>query len=394
MALLRTQIAIVGAGMVGLSLAIALAQRGREVIVIERQQAKREIPSAAQERVSALNGSSKHWLEALGVWELLPTSRLGPYTAMHVWDRDNGADIHFSAADAGVANLGHIVENAVVEACMWQRAEALGVQVVDGIEQVEPSYEANDTSLQLSNGDIVLAQLVVAADGARSRLRQAVGTPVVFKDYEQQGLVATIRCQQPHQQVARQAFMPGGPLALLPLHDPHLVSIVWSRPDLDANDLHAMSEDDFNHALTAASDNILGVLELASPRHNFPLRMRYAERWVHQRQVLVGDAAHTIHPLAGQGANLGIGDAKLLSEKINDLGTLNGQFDSEALTRALRQYERARKAAAVQQIATMEGFHQLFRGNNPLVKAVRGLGLKLVDKQPLLKQFFLQQANR
>lgn len=394
MALLRTQVVIVGAGMVGLSLAVALAQRGRDVVVIERQAAKQDIPSQAQLRVSALSSGSRSWLAELGVWELIPQERIGIYHKMHVWDQDNGAEIHFSAQEAGFENLGQIVENAVVESCLWQRAEALGVQVIDGVEHEAPVFTEQDVTLSLSNGDILLAQLVVAADGARSRLRELAGAPMVFKDYEQAGLVATIQCAQPHQGTARQAFMPGGPLALLPLHDPHQLSIVWSRPHLEAERLKTLDDEAFNHALSAASDNVLGLLEVTSERKSFPLQMRYAERWLHQRQVLIGDAAHTIHPLAGQGANLGIGDARDLSARLNDLGTLNGQWEPQVLQRSLRGYERARKAAAVQQIATMEGFHQLFRTRNPLLRAVRSVGLKVVDAQPLFKQFFLQQANK
>ena len=394
MALLRTQVVIVGAGMVGLSLAIALAQRGREVVVVERQAAKASMPEAQQLRVSAISSGSRAWLEDLGVWPLIPTERIGEYQHMHVWDRDNGAEIEFAAQQAGLANLGQIVENAVVESCLWQRAEALGVKVVDQVEHEPPVFSAQDVTLTLSNGDIVLAQLLVAADGARSRLRELAGTPMVFKDYEQCGVVATIECEQAHQATARQAFMPGGPLALLPLNNPHQVSIVWSRPQLEAERLQALDDEAFNHELSAASDNVLGLLRVTGPRQSFPLQMRYAEQWLYQRQVLVGDAAHTIHPLAGQGANLGMGDARDLSARLNELGTLNGQWDTQALQRSLRSYERARKAAAVQQIATMEGFHQLFRTSNPIIRALRGTGLKLVNGQPLLKQFFLQQASK
>lgn len=394
MALVRTQVAIVGAGMVGLSLAVALAKLGREVVVIERQHAKREIPEQTQVRVSALSAGSQAWLEELGVWALLPKSRLSPYLKMTVWDRDNGADIHFDASTAGMSTLGHIIENGVVEACLWQRAEALGVRIIDQVEFATPEFHEQDVTLSLSNGDIVLTQLLVAADGARSALREQAGTPMVFKDYEQHALVANIQTQHPHQQVARQAFMPGGPLALLPMAKANQVSIVWTRPPLEAERLLKLDEEAFNRELTVASDSTLGTLALASQRYAFPLQMRYAERWVTQRLVLIGDAAHTIHPLAGQGANLGIGDARDLTTRLGELGTLNGLWDDAELSRTLRSYQRARKAAAVQQIATMEGFHQLFRTANPLVRGIRRLGLNFVNYQPLLKQLFLDQASK
>ena len=394
MALIRTQVTIVGAGMVGLSLAVALAKGGRDVVVIERQAAKRDIPEQRQIRVSALSAGSRAWLAELDVWSKIPDERLSPYPKMTVWDRDNNAQIDFNATDAGLPVLGHIVENVVVEACLWQQAEALGVTILADVEHATPEYHEQDVTLALNNGDIVLTQLLIAADGARSVLREQAGTPLVFKDYEQSALVANIETELPHQQVARQAFMPGGPLALLPMPPSELISIVWSRPPLEAQRLLELTEQQFNHELTAASDGCLGMLKLASERFTFPLQMRYAERWVYRRLVLIGDAAHTIHPLAGQGANLGIGDARDLATRLGELGTLNGVWDDTELNRALRGYERARKAAAVQQIATMEGFHQLFRTDNLLVRKIRRIGLNLTNKQTLLKQLFLEQANK
>lgn len=394
MALHRAQVVIVGGGMVGLSLALGLRQQGREVALIEQREKSAAVPEELQLRVSAISEGSRSWLDSLGAWDHIPDERLGPYQEMQVWERDSAAAISFTAAEADLPVLGHIVENAVLEAALWQQAEQSGVQLFSGVDYEEPEQGERDISLVLSSGDIVLGQLLVAADGAQSRLRQLAGTPVTFKDYEQQGLVATVRCQEPHGQVARQAFMPGGPLALLPMAQPDLCSIVWSLPILDAERFAAEPQAEFEKRLSVASDMVLGPLELVSKRANFPLQMRYAERWVSGRQVLVGDAAHTIHPLAGQGANLGLGDARELVERLGQLGTLNGVWDADELQRALLSYQRARKAAAVQHIATMEGLHQLFNTANPLVRLARGVGLKTVAAQPLLKQFFIRQASK
>lgn len=393
MALIRTQVAIVGGGMVGLALANALALRGRQVCVLEHGAAK-QIPAQASLRVSALNRAAQDWLTELGAWPLIPSSRRATYTGMQVWDEQPNRRIGFSAAESDVSHLGTIIENAVVEGALWQACADLSVQfcLQARIERIQEHEQ--DVSLELENGDTVLAQLVVAADGARSQVRQLLGLPLQFKDYNQHGVVARLRTAEPHQFIARQVFLATGPLALLPLADPHEISIVWSVPPLTAKRLHALPVEEFEQELTVASDVTLGRLSLLSERQAFPLRMQYAEQWLKGRVVLAGDAAHTIHPLAGQGANLGLGDVWFLAQQLNQLGTLQGQWNNEQLQRALRHYERARKTAAVRHIAAMEGFHQLFLNQNPMIKAVRALGLKATNQASAVKRFFIEQANQ
>ncbi|WP_113907993.1 FAD-dependent oxidoreductase [Aliidiomarina celeris] len=396
MALIRAQVAIVGGGMVGLALACSIAQRGRSVVVIEKSPAAKQIPEALQLRVSALNLAVQGWLERMNVWQRLPAERLGTYHAMNVWDRDQGGRIYFSAAEADQTHLGTLIENAVVEGALWQHAEELGVKFITGAEITAVEQHEHDVELKLAGVEgepTVLAQLLVAADGGRSQLRQLAALPVSFKDYEQMGVVATLRTEIEHQGIARQAFLPGGPLALLPMADPNLISVVWSAPSLEANALVALDQVAFEQAITAHSDSCLGYLTLVSERQAFPLRAQYAEQWVKGRLVLVGDAAHTIHPLAGQGANLGLGDAYVLAEHLNELGTLQGQWDPAQLQRALKRYERARKTAALRHLATMEGFHQLFRAQHPLLRVARATGLNLTNKSSAAKRFFLEQAN-
>ncbi|WP_157981344.1 UbiH/UbiF/VisC/COQ6 family ubiquinone biosynthesis hydroxylase [Aliidiomarina sanyensis] len=393
MAVIRTQVTVVGGGMIGLAFATAMARRGREVVLIEKQPMQGQIPSTPSLRVSALNHAAEAWLRELGAWSRIPESRQGAYSGMHVWEYDSFGHIRFHAHDADMTHLGTIVENDVVAAALWQTAEEAGVRLYAETTVSEPEYHAHDVTLQLGNGDVVLSQLLVAADGAQSKLRAASGTPVTHRDYEQEGVVCTIRTEVPHGGIARQVFLGDGPLALLPMADPHECSIVWSTPILRARELVNLSETEFKQALHVASDNQLGTIERVSARVSFPLTMRYAEDWIHGRQVLMGDAAHTIHPLAGQGANLGLGDAFVLAERLGALGTLNGQWDEAELARALRGYSRARKAAAVRHIAVMEGFHQLFTQPNPLMRAARATGLALADKINPLKDFFLRQAN-
>lgn len=393
MALIRTQVAIIGGGMIGLALANALALRGREVCILERGSAKHIAPEPSL-RVSALNRAAQTWLTELGAWQLIPEARKGTYTGMQVWDENPGARIGFSAEESDLSHIGTIIENAVVEGALWQRAEALKVQLLTNAVIKSFSEHENDVSLELESGDTVLAQLVVAADGGRSQTRQELGLPTTFKDYGQHGLVATLTTTEAHNHIARQVFLPTGPLALLPLADPNQISIVWSAPPAKVAELLALTAGDFEQQLTVASDVTLGRLTLASERQAFPLRMQYAEQWLKGRFVLAGDAAHTIHPLAGQGANLGLGDAWYLAEQLNSLGTLQGQWNNDQLQRALRHYERARKTAAVRHIAAMEGFHQLFLMQNPVVKALRAFGLNMTNRARAVKRFFIDQANQ
>ncbi|HLV48201.1 MAG TPA: FAD-dependent oxidoreductase [Aliidiomarina sp.] len=393
MALIRTQVAIIGGGMIGLALANALALRGRDVCVLERGEAK-QVSTEPSLRVSALNRAAQNWLTELGAWQLIPEGRQGTYTGMQVWDENQGARIGFSAEESDLSHIGTIIENAVVEGALWQRAEQLNVQLLTQAVVKNFSEHEHDVSLELENGDTVLAQLVVAADGGRSQMRQELGLPTTFKDYGQHGLVATLTTSEAHHYIARQVFLPTGPLALLPLANPNQISIVWSAPPHKVAELLALPKEDFEQQLTVASDVCLGPLTLASERQAFPLRMQYAEQWLKGRFVLAGDAAHTIHPLAGQGANLGLGDAWYLAEQLNGLGTLQGQWNNDQLQRALRHYERARKTAAVRHIAAMEGFHQLFLIQNPLVKALRAFGLNMTHRARAVKRFFIDQANQ
>jgi len=398
MALKRTQVIIVGAGMVGLALACALARRDRSVVVVERGQEKRDIPSQPTLRVSALNHAAQNWLSELGAWQRIPQDRICLYQGMQVWDSESRGKIDFSAAQADLPHLGGIVENAVVEAALWQQAEAEGVDFVTEAECGVPEFHEQDVSVEIEggkhNGDVVLGQLLIAADGGNSTLRQQAGMPVTFRDYQQHGLVCTIETEFAHEHIARQAFLPGGPLALLPMADQNHCSIVWSLPVEEALRWKEQPADALAKALTAASDSALGKVKVHEPVASFPLRMQYAERWLHERLILVGDAAHTIHPLAGQGANLGLGDAHLLAQELNTAGTVNGQWNWQRLQRRLRHYERARKTAATRHILTMEGFHQLFTEQPLPVKLLRGIGLSATNRAEPLKRFFLKQANQ
>ncbi|MEX1220925.1 MAG: UbiH/UbiF/VisC/COQ6 family ubiquinone biosynthesis hydroxylase [Idiomarina sp.] len=379
-------ILVVGAGLIGLSCALGLRQRGCRVTLVE-QGARPNVTAEPGLRVSALNHASRTLLQELGVWQQLPLERLGPYTGMQVWEHNSFADIAFHAGQIGTDDLGAIVENQVLEQALWDAAEQAGVSIVaeTKVQQWQQSHEG--ATLQLGNQQLQ-GDYVIAADGVRSQLRSWAELPLTFWNYEQRGLVAVIATELPHQGVARQAFLPTGPLALLPLADPHLCSMVWSCDEELAQTLVTLQQtepEQFRRRLQVASNGILGNLSVASELASFPLQMQYAQQWVHERLILVGDAAHSIHPLAGQGANLGFADVTLLIEAFS-------ATNQRQLNRSLQAYQRERKAAALTMIAAMEAFKRGFGNRQPLLQLLRGAGFALANKTPPLKRWLTKVA--
>jgi len=309
-------VAIVGGGMVGLAVACGLQGSGLRVAVLENRVPEPLLPDAAPElRVSAINAASEKFLTHLGAWQNI-VARASCYHGMEVWDKDSFGRIDFDDKSFGFSHLGHIVENAVVHSALWQRAEQCSdVTLLAPAEIQQVAWGENEAFLTLKDGAMLTARLVTGADGAHSWLRNKADIPLTFWDYNHHALVATIRTTEPHQAVARQVFHGNGILAFLPLSDPHLCSIVWSLSPPEAQQMQTASDEEFNRALSSAFDLQLGLCQIESERLVFPLMGRYARSFAAHRLALVGDAAHTIHPLAGQGVNLGFMDAaELVSE--------------------------------------------------------------------------------
>lgn len=384
-------VAIVGGGMVGLAVACGLQGSGLRVAVIEQTQ---PVPvasgSAPQLRVSAVNAASEKLLTRLDVWADITGNRACAYHGMEVWDRDSFGRITFDDASLGFTHLGHIIENAVIHYALWQKAQRIQeitLLAPAGLQQI--AWGENEAFLTLNDGGMLTAKLVVGADGANSWLRSKADIPLTSWDYRHHALVATIRTAEPHQAVARQAFHGEGILAFLPLSDPHLCSIVWSLPPLEAQRMQQADEASFNQALNIAFDNRLGLCEVTSERQVFPLVGRYARQFAAHRLALVGDAAHTIHPLAGQGVNLGFMDAAELIDEIRRLHAQGKDFGQHLY---LRRYERSRKHSAALMLAGMQGFRELFAGTHPAKKLLRDIGLKLADTLPGVKPQLIRQA--
>ncbi|MGL6573357.1 FAD-dependent 2-octaprenylphenol hydroxylase [Aeromonas hydrophila] len=386
----NVDVVIVGGGMVGLGLAAALKGSALKVAVIEGQLPEPALDEAPDNRVSALSLASQCILQQVGAWRGIEARRLQPYGQMEVWEQDSFGRIAFDAASLRQPELGHIVENRVIQLALLE-----AILDGDNIQLLSPARASSLQSgeagslLLLEDGRALSAKLVVAADGAHSWVRRQADIPLTSWDYGHHALVATVRCAEPHEAVARQIFTPEGPLAFLPLWQPDLCSIVWSVPAARAEALCQCDEEQFNRQLTTAFDGRLGLCKVAGVRSAIPLTARYARDFARERLVLVGDAAHTIHPLAGQGVNLGLLDAAALAEQI-----LRNQAAGKDIGRLanLRGYERWRKSEAASMLAAMEGLKRLFAGANPLKKLVRGAGLCAFDLLTPLKQSVIRAA--
>jgi len=375
--------------MVGTALACALADAGFAVTLVEAHEpAPPDQWSGFDLRVSAITRASQRIFENLGVWDAMCAQRVTPYREMRVWDAGGRGEIHFDSAELGEAALGHIVENRVISAALWQRAVELGVQLRCPARVTAISHAEQGGELRLDDGSVIRADLLVAADGARSAIRDMAGIPVQAASYEQQAVVASIRVGTSHADTAWQRFLPEGPLALLPLGAEH-VSIVWTTSPARAEQLLALAPAEFNAALTVDSEGRLGNLQLEGPRAAFPLQRQHAERYVLPGLALVGDAAHQIHPLAGQGVNLGLLDAAELADVLVAARTARRPLGGLA---TLRRYERARRGDNLAMQQSMTLFKELFGDVPAPLRLARNLGLSLADRAGPVKRIFARAA--
>lgn len=392
---LRADLLIVGAGMVGSALALALQGSGLQVLLLDGSpmSVRPFDPEAAFEpRVSALSTASQRILERLGVWDGIAARRASPYTDMHVWDGSGTGQIHFSAESLHADTLGHIVENRVVQDALLDRLHDcdLGLLANARLEQMRRS--GDEWLLTLADGRTLRAPLVIAADGASSAVRRLTGIATREWDYLHHAIVTSVRSAKPHRMTAWQRFTDNGPLAFLPLerdgrHD--WCSIVWSTTPGEAQRLMALDDAGFCTELERAFEGRLGQVLSADPRLCVPLRQRHAKRYVAEGLALIGDAAHTIHPLAGQGVNLGFLDAAVLAEVLLQAA---GRGERLADVKVLSRYERRRMPHNLALMAAMEGFERLFQADPLPVRWLRNTGLKLVDRLPEAKALFVREA--
>lgn len=400
-------VVIIGGGIVGTTLACLLGEMAKagstiRVALLEGQAAMTAWPPTEHgvdgfdPRVSALTLASQRLLDDIGAWPLMANSRVSPYREMHVWDAEGTGSIHFDAADVQQPALGHIVENRIIIAALQSQLPLYGNVSFLAPATVTGINETNDNrtpyQVDLETGQSLRSKLLVGADGGNSLVRRAAGFKTREWDYGHQALVATVETQQHHQCTAWQRFLPSGPLAFLPLDsngEGRLSSIVWSMlPEL-AEQRMADDDAEFCRQLAAAFESRLGEVTAVSKRYSFPLRQRHATDYVKPGVVLVGDAAHTIHPLAGQGVNLGLLDVAVLSEELER--ALSKELELNSM-QVLTRYQRRRKAHNLGMMGIMEGFKRLFGQQALPVRWLRNAGMRQVDQLAPLKQLIVKQA--
>ena len=392
---MQADLIIVGAGMVGSALGLALKDSGLEIILIDGSPLSIkpfDAEAAFEPRVSALSAASPRILQRLGAWEGVAARRASPYGEMQVWDGSGTGNIHFSAASVHAEVLGHIVENRVIQEALLEPLHDSGVGLLPNARLERLRRSGDDWLLTLVDGRELRAPLVIAADGANSAVRRLAGCATREWDYLHHAIVTSVRCEQPHRRTAWQRFTDDGPLAFLPLDrqgDEHWCSIVWSTTPEQATRLMALDDEAFRDELGKAFEHRLGRIEASDPRLCIPLRQRHAKRYVEPGLALVGDAAHTIHPLAGQGVNLGFLDAAVLAEVLLHA---HGRGERLADERVLSRFERRRMPHNLGMMAAMEGFQRLFQADPLPLRWLRNAGLDLVDGLPEAKALFVRQA--
>jgi 2-polyprenylphenol 6-hydroxylase len=385
-------IAIVGGAMVGAAAARALAGERIALVAQEQRPAPNSAPQEFDTRVYAISPGNAAFLARLGAWNTIPADRLTPVHAMRVHGDDGKSLIEFDAYRSGVSELAWIVEDRRVQDALWrglETQERLSVHAGTSIRDLQ--IGDNEASIALDDGRCLAARLVIGADGARSLVRARAGIPGDAQAYGQTAVVANFACSRPHRNVAWQWFRGpasgGAVLALLPLPGDH-VSMVWSARTADAARLLALDGETLAREVAAAAQHALGDFSLVTPARGFALQRLAAGSLVAPRVALAGDAAHVIHPLAGQGANLGLQDARLLAEVLAARAPGRDPGD----LRLLRRYARARAEAILAMGATVHGLHRLFGSPAPMASRLRNAGLNFADRLPVLKNLLMRQA--
>lgn len=394
-------ILIIGGGLVGACLAGLLAAERNlaslRIGLIEAQPPSQPPTGDIDIRVSAISRASQATLARAGGWQLLPPAHISPYAEMVVWDaagQPHGqGSVHFSADATSEPDLGSIVENRQLQWALYSspllRDRVTLLRASLAALAFDPASAI--ATANLADGRRITARLIVGADGAASRSRSLAGIEVTSRPYDQSAVVTHVRTERPHRQTAWQRFLSDGPVALLPLADGRS-SIVWTTTPDHATRLVEMPTEEFERELVAATDGVFGRIELAAPRARFPLQLMHAREYCRLGFVLVGDAAHAVHPLAGQGVNLGFADCAALVATLAEAAAVSSTGWADR--RWLRRYERWRKSDNWLAAGVIDGLGRLFGNSDPRVGALRRAGLDLVDRSGLAKRLLIGRATR
>lgn len=384
---LQVDIIIVGAGMVGLALAALLAKQNKTLAIVDRSTPPKFEPNQEYDaRVTAVSPGSRAIFEHIDVWPAMQNKRVAPYDAMFVWDAAGKAKINFASRDVGHPNLGYIVENIIIQSSLYEallEQKNIHWRIPAAVEKVL----LHDDHVEIATNDkqVLQARLLIGADGCHSSVRKFAEVQYLEKSYRQHGIVARVRTEYPHRDTAWQCFLSTGPLAFLPLHNGEC-SIVWSANDKYADELMKCSDREFESMLTKASDLQFGNVSLCSKRASFPLVSGRAETMIRPRVALAGDAAHALHPLAGQGANLGFTDAAVLADVLANTERDIGSY------KVLRRYERARVGEVQVMQYAMDLFVAIFGSGSKPVIAARNFALNTANHIQPIKRFFMRHA--
>ena len=391
------RIVIVGAGVAGLTVAALLGQsqaNHRMTITLVDAAARPEFAPDADValRVSAIANGSSQLLASVGAWEQVLAQRACPYDRMRVWDESSApgdsTTLRFDAAEFAVPQLGFIVENLLLQHALITVIDALDVELLFDAPISALRRDGDQYRLEVADSRTLRPDLIIGADGVQSFIRDSVGIPTSDWPYGQSALVTHLQPERPHRNTAWQRFLHDGPLGMLPLADGR-ISVVWSTTAAQAERAMAADDDALGTILSEASDRVLGDLTVAGPRGAFPLLARHAEHYVVPGIALIGDAAHAIHPLAGQGANLGLQDAATLAEVI---ATAIGRGEYPGDRPVLRRYERARKGANATMLHLMTGLNRLFTTDSRLVRELRTTGMQLFNNSGPIRDYMVGVA--